>query len=90
MELGQKVTFDRKLIRKTNRGEGRRYKFWAEAPTKHSSGIFLGFRSLKNGHTDWEEYGWLFSETETIQAALVCCSVRENPIYVPAETLKSQ
>lgn len=88
MKLGESIVFNRKLVRITYRnGE----KEWDTIDIKERRGIFLGYRTLSNGYREYdsEEVGYVYYPREYIKAALVAFSVRMNPIYVPADCIRS-
>lgn len=58
-------------------------------PTDHAvCGIFLGYRNLRNGFTDWyQDEGSTFTITDNFTAALVSPGPHQNPVYVPVDKL---
>jgi len=73
------------------------YKFWKAdiLPINNKTGksarrgIFLGYRTLRNGFLDRDyQEGTTFDTHESFKVALVCLSEHENPIYVPLENVK--
>jgi hypothetical protein len=69
-----------------------RLKVWEAWDIKPRQAIFLGWRTLCNGSSEWEdEAGYVFDPDKDghFRAALVCFSTRENPVYVPAEGLEA-
>jgi hypothetical protein len=65
-------------------------KEWIIWPIKPRGAIFLGWRTLSNGVREWEdEVGAIFIPDKDgyLKAAMVCFSTRENPVYVPVESL---
>lgn len=64
------------------------YKLWKEVPITDREGLFLGFRTLSNGFIFWEsEVGYIFESDKSFRVALVIFSERENPIYVPLQSI---
>ena len=54
------------------------------------SGVYLGQRNLSNGSTFFDsEYGWEYTPEEHIKVALVSLSAKENPVYVPFDSIKA-
>jgi|SRR5690606_31994700 len=66
----------------------RRWKYWKEKDAYISNGIFLGLRSLSNGTSEPDEYGYQFSAHESFKAALVCPGHNLNPVYVPLDAIE--
>lgn len=72
------------------------YKYWKEEllPINNKTGksarngIFLGYRTLRNGFVNRYHDGTTFDALESIKVALVCLSRTENPIYVPIKNMK--
>lgn len=68
------------------------WKVWAPVPKgAPASGVFLGWRALRNGVRFWEgeEVGYTFTpKGPTIRAAVVSLSSTTNPVYVAADQLK--
>jgi hypothetical protein len=94
MEFGDKITFTLTYLRM---GQDRQrpsgfgkdwWHYWKEVPSKHRSGIFLGYRTLQNGICEWEEFGAVFTQQETIKVALVCPSLKHNPVYVVIDSMR--
>ncbi len=68
----------------------RGYKFWDTVEIKVPRyGIFLGYRTLFDGfiERDYDE-GDQFTISKHYRVALVCLSERENPVYVPLNSIK--
>lgn len=64
-------------------------KYWHSAKQPRKKAVFLGFRTLKNGYVDYDEYGNIFNPLENIKAALVCEGPRKKPFYVLIEDIKT-
>ena len=94
MEFGDKVTFTLKYLRLSEKrprpsGYGMDWwNFWKEVPSKPRSGLFLGYRSLQNGITEYEDGYTVFTQQERIKVALVCPSPKHNPIYVVIDSMR--
>jgi len=85
MKFGQRVIIThrlekRKFCRKTR---------WVLKDIEQTEGIFLGFRTVQEGHAEWfyqdydfGESGWVFNPENYIRTALIAIEGR-NPIYVP-------
>lgn len=96
--FGKRVSFTHKYVRvrvtrKDKMPSGREcnnsnWKVWNIVPYEVSEGIFLGFRTLKNGTREWDsQYGWSFEPKESFRAALVAPSAKLNPVFVPMDCL---
>lgn len=71
------------------RNTRRRWKYWDEVQGSVKEGIFLGYRTLHNGTSEWEsEVGYIFDSHESFKAALVCPSDKKNPVYVPLHAIE--
>lgn len=57
---------------------------WVPHGIKNTLGIFLGYRTLKNGVL-YDDYGTQFEPKEYVKAGLVSISPHMNPIYVPLD-----
>ena len=87
-EFGANITVDQMFVRSVDYDKGN-YKYW-KAIAINKTGIFLGKRKLANGHVEHCSYdGSIFTPKEHIDAALVCFSAREKPVYVPLEAIKA-
>ena len=92
--FGQPVQFTHKLCRKkrVQRRGNKGLSFndlnvWMPVECE-GSGLFLGFRTLKNGIVDYDvDDGNTFRATEQVKAALICSDSRTRPFYVKAESL---
>lgn len=98
MELGSTITIT-KVYRRRTRYERRiprqhydtRMKVWEAWEIKPRAAIFLGWRTLRNGASEWEdEVGFVFDADSYFKVALVCFSTRENPVYVPVESVVAE
>ena len=90
IEFGQRVSIEgSQLTRKTKIVDGVRWKFWDSITFCCQGAVFLGWRTLHNGPTFYEDYGcWVFCPKETFRAALVAFSEKHNPVYVTTESVK--
>ena len=86
-EFGAKISATQMFVRRTKRTTGT-YKYW-KAKEINRAGIYLGKRKLANGIVEADSYGLYFQATEHVDAALVCFSEREKPVYVPLEAMKA-
>jgi hypothetical protein len=81
--FGQQVKISKKYRRFGNGGWS---KIWKEVEFS-STGLFLGYRNIRNGTVESEE-GWLyFVADEYITAALVSPGLNLNPVYVPLDSI---
>lgn len=97
IEHGARVVVTARLLRQSENRKREmlpvkweRWKVWTAIPMKATGGIFLGWRTLREGtrHYEGEEVGWVFTpKGEPITAALVSLSPLLNPVYVPADEL---
>jgi hypothetical protein len=97
MKFGDRVRVKSVLRRSTEyrkrknysgREREQRYKLWKETPISERSGILIGFRTLINGFTFWEnDVGYIFDGNERFKAALVVFSEKENPVFVPLSSI---
>ena len=88
-EFGTKISVTQMFVRACKYDNGK-YKYW-KAKDINRTGIYLGKRKLANGIADYYGYdeGVVFTATEHIDAALVCFSERNKPVYVPLEAIKA-
>ena len=77
--IGAKVRFTRSAKKKT----GRQTRWVMKE--EDGEGILVGFRSVQNGHMEFESDCAYFVSEEHIRMALVCNNLYRNPIYVPVE-----
>lgn len=69
---------------------------WEKMPFRNEYGIYIGYRTLKEGVSDYEIAEWGsgvnhigFSPTRNFEAWLIVPSERENPVYVlPEDVIK--
>lgn len=85
-KFGQKIWIDHKLVRrfKVIPGDCRFVdkKFWEPLKTKRQRVVFLGTRTLSDGHRHWGEgEGCRFEPQQYFKAWLVCAAGK-NPFYV--------
>lgn len=65
-------------------------KFWKSILCVPKQGWIIGIRTLSNGRCFFEpEEGWKYSSKEHFQAYLVVFNIREKPVLVRPEDLKS-
>lgn len=82
-EFGQRVRVTQKYGR---RKEGHK-KLYYRKPFE-SDGVFIGLRTITNGHTDSDD-GWLYwVPTEHMRVALVVFNQNQNPEYVPLDSIE--
>ena len=87
MKYGDKVFITRKYWRITDNSNKRK---WVAHRFVHD-GLYLGTRTLQNGHfiikyTTWE--GNKFKADEYILCALVSPGSQHNPVYVPLDSIE--
>jgi len=90
LKMGCPVLVIQKLSRYQKSVDHKTYKYWKiiTLPSVRS-GIFLGYRTIFDGTISYDyEEGHSFIQNKKIRVALVCLSDRENPIYVPIESLE--
>jgi hypothetical protein len=92
MKLGDDLTITQVYRRRTRYDRSKhgnydlRMKVWEACEIKPRQAIFLGYRTLRNGSSQWEdEVGYVFDQEDHFVAMLVCFSTRENPVYVPKQ-----
>ncbi len=99
MKTGDKITVQSRLRRcqgsrqyGKNTPYNRRYKSWQAVDLLPCEVLFLGYRTLSNGWTDWEsECGYIYEHDKYIKAALVIrLDGRSNPFYVSREGLTNE
>lgn len=97
MNFGDTITVTQVYHRRTRYRHNSRtmyddtLKVWEPWTIKPRPAIYLGLRTLSNGVREWEdEVGAIFHPETHIKAALVCFSTRENPVYVPIESLEAR
>lgn len=103
LKFGSKVVVDKILKRRIKRkrsdtpnkytGEHRHfdYKYWREYAIKEKECLFIGYRNLANGESDYIGDGVVnFIAHDYIKVALVVANERENPFYVPLESVLEQ
>lgn len=101
LTFGASVTVTATLRRREHtkrdpNGRNRYIKEWARSDDSFlnqkmkKAGIFLGYRTLSNGETEYlGEDGASYSPDNYFRAALVCLSPRENPVYVPLDAIQT-
>jgi hypothetical protein len=89
MKYGDRVEYNQVLKRIYRYEQKDRYstriKEWkiVEIST-NKTGMFLGYRWLSDGVTDWDsEVGYIYTPKKYFKAMLVSPSEKENPVYVP-------
>lgn len=84
MKLGNKIEFTERLVlvKTYNEPRNTEYHDWNIVKFK-AFGIYIGYRYLNLGYTNYTEDGPQFKRTGTIKAALVVLNERKNPIYIP-------
>jgi len=84
IKYGDKIIASMLYIRISNKcGE----RYW-DMTLIENHGIFLGFRTLRNGYTSQEDSTVRFNYKSKLKAAYVSISDTLNPIYVPVEHMK--
>lgn len=72
-----------------NEGFGRKDRKEWEFVSGEITGIYLGKRTLRNGHVEYdEEYGYIFTPDDTLQVILISPSAIKNPVYAPVVKVK--
>ena len=95
LKFGQTVHFSEKMRREQTKKRWHSSHKWDQwgrewvAIPWPASGIFLGYRWLKDGvvDRDWE-YGDTFYAYQQRKVALVCPNHRTNPVYLPLNSIK--
>jgi len=91
LKHGDRVIVSASMRRVTGAKVGyQRYeKSWQVFGTRDRHGIFLGWRTLANGVSEYGtfEEPTTFSAKEHIKVALVSVSTTRNPIYVPLDKM---
>jgi hypothetical protein len=86
MHLGNHIKISARYERISNDYSKR---LWIEQPYEKTGCVFLGIRQLQNGVINYyDNDGKFWQPFEYISAALVCTSVRQNPIYVPLDAIE--
>lgn len=96
LKLGQKVKFNKILIRKTSHdleGKYKRYvrkKIWIlkNFSEKDTEGILIGIRTLYNGELYDSGLGVGFKSRRHFRAYLIAYSVNRKPVFVPVNEVK--
>lgn len=99
-EFGQRVTVTARFVRRWRAASPRSRKVWERLDgftvadawksqrVESREGIFLGYRTLADGHvTNYYDEGTIFEAEHHFKAALVCLSEREKPVYVPLDAM---
>jgi len=81
MELGQKVTITKKYVTQRWRCTKRE---WCVEPIDITDGIFVGYRTLREGFFGYEQC----EPTKFIKVALVAVNLR-GCVYVPIDNLNN-
>lgn len=89
-ELGQKIKATGRLVRweRWNPAGGTTKKYWAPDDSGPVEGIFIGYRTLSNGHRQLlnSDEGYAYTPTEYIDAWLIVTDPRHRPVFVlPSE-----
>lgn len=92
LKYGYIVTFNTVLSRATQpwAGSGSVRKYWMTLPmVKKGCGIFLGWRSLRNGTVLYDSDGFpYFKQDEVVKAAYISPNSRKNPIYADPDSVE--
>lgn len=100
-EFGEKVRVKATIIRMrgplpedddTTNNQGKNYRYWKKYEDVDYEAIFLGYRTLRNGRSEWDVYDedsacWYFDTDQYIPGALVCRK-GFNPIKVFLEHIE--
>jgi hypothetical protein len=93
MELGQKVVFNKKYVRKEGRTSDGSLRSWEETSINKASGVFVGIRVLKDVNLIYDEedgeYNFDWSIHKTTKVALIAINKR-GTIYVPLSELNKK
>ena len=81
MKLGQKVTITKKYVAYKWQSFRRE---WRIEPIDITDGVFIGYRTLREGFFDWESS----EPTKFIKVALVAINLR-GCVYVPIDNLNN-
>jgi len=80
-ELGDKVTISSKYVRHR---EGRK-RVWKEVAIPDLFGVYIGHRTLQNGHVEGHYDEWVREESVTV--ALVVTGISANAFPAPYKSL---
>ena len=83
IHLGDKVHSDHILLRERS---GRK-RTWVEG-SRRISGIYVGWRTYRNGEITWDDYGEAFTITDHIKIALIVIDEKRNPVPVLFEGME--
>lgn len=84
---GQRISTDTILIRKhetrIHKNQQRLWAYWGEVDQSIIDGVFLGFRTLRNGWIERLGHGEgdHFRLAETVKVALISPDEHQNPVY---------
>ena len=88
VQFGDQVLCTAVYKRKTkDRQYSHHRKEWHRDDTAPRSGRFLGWRTLSDGRTTWDDDSMQFEPETHFRAALVCFNARTNPLYVPEDAI---
>jgi hypothetical protein len=80
LKHGERINI-KKVYRAYNKGDE---KIWKQIDSSHDNCIFLGYRTIKNGKTHYDdECGNYFVPSEHLSVMLISINTKENPIYSP-------
>ena len=88
-----RATFHRPETTKTGQQYTARWRVWTSLRCRERTGLLIGYRTLRDGTTDWvgEEAGYVFTPRDTpLRVALVSPSLRHKPVYVPLDALREE
>ena len=94
--FGDRVNCTHRFVRKERRVENKNgygstsWKIWGKKSYSVSSGIFLGYRTLKDGTRNFKyDAGWIFTPKKYFKAALICPTDKINPVFVPLDCIEA-
>lgn len=89
MKHGQPVKCSSVLKRMERWESPRMYKTWEKAAPVSDSGLFLGYRTLSNGFTEFLfDEGPAWTGQGYIRVALVSFGLKTNPVYVALDAIE--
>jgi len=88
IKFGQMVSISERYRRRTEERQFQTWKFWESDECNLVWCVYLGTRTLQNGHRDLTDEGYIFRPMETFEAAIVCPGPRLSPILVPLDCIE--
>jgi hypothetical protein len=95
LTLGQVVSFS-EIYRRCSRSQPSKFlhqrttmfKYWKNFPINTQTGIVVGLRTLSNGEVHFDsEYGQYYVRRESVLAALVSTSLRNEIVKIPIKNI---